>query len=267
MTKTSSNNQNEGKTANFFQAIWKFKSVKVSVISVAAISILIGITYSILGFALSSPHINNPVFEHYHFRMQFSVDGKEVDFNQPDLQVSYDKDGGCNASLAIEPIHFHDGNNQLVHIHWKQITGGELLKFYGINKIGGLNDYLGFRFDKGLIPSPVPIHGKILPTPNSEDKTFVYIGDKDKFTLESTDNFLKQDLKVFLKTPVSEAEDAGNPAVEHSEDNNSEQAALEEINHLLNNLVIFIQKDQPSNDQVKAAFEKNRPLDKSICGG
>ena len=42
---------------------------------------------------------------------------------------------------------------------------------------------------------------------------------------------------------------------------------LTELNHVVGNIVIFAQKDRPTNQQVKDRFAHLVPLPQSTCGG
>ena len=95
----------------------------------AAIVLAVIGTYSYL-YASTPAHIRNPQIEHYHFRTQIIVDGQPVDFSNDEYQQDYDK-GSCSAEVSETPIDFHDHMDQMTHIHWDGMTGGEFLKYFG----------------------------------------------------------------------------------------------------------------------------------------
>ena len=47
----------------------------------------------------------------------------------------------------------------------------------------------------------------------------------------------------------------------------TEQEQLTRINNLIGNVVIFAQKDKPTDQQIKDRFNKLEPLSDSTCGG
>src|SRR5829696_3773881 len=102
--------------------------------------------------------LRHPGQAHYHFRLQVINQGTPVDFSQAKFQTDFNKDI-CSADITKEPVHFHDNLNQFVHVHWKGITGGLLLKTYGWNLSGGPATTLGYRFDHLPQLERVPIHG------------------------------------------------------------------------------------------------------------
>lgn len=244
-------------------------------------------------FVITPSNFWSPKIDHSHFRLQYVFEGKNEDFGTSIYQQDYVKDV-CDGSLSINPIHFHDGKNQLVHLHWQRMTGGEVLKYYGLNKIGGFDDLMGIKLD-GLLKfkyTTIPIHGKNLPEPKAEDRFWVYSGNEKGFEKREFDDFLKQDLETFLKTDskirvqfeeaVKDKQSLLNLSSikvdAHSEissiatpsDNKSPEPTAEElkdINNLLGNVVIFIQPQEPTNEQIQAKFKNLEPLSSSVCGG
>jgi hypothetical protein len=160
------------------------------------------------------------------------------------------------------------------------MTGGLLLKFYGWNYIGGLNNTLGYRFDQLPKVSRVPIHGNALPKLANGDQLYVYSGDEHSYQARNTNDFLRQDFekffgkqsnlghgdqtsfldKLFPKVSAHGTESHGATGADTS-------VNLEDVNNLLGNVVIFAQKDKPSDAAVKARFDHLVPLTASTCGG
>ncbi len=284
----------------------------------------------------------NPKPDHYHFRLQYVFRGQAENFGAPRYQVDYIKDV-CTGGLTESPIHFHDNIDQIVHLHWQGITGGDVLKFYGVNKVGGLDGYMGLKLDKLFQFPPtittVPIHSQSLPKASGEDKYFVYTGDKDKFEKKDFDQFLNQTLEDFLDkdsilrlqreelekeekkssyipNPFASVNALAHEGEEHATVTEAEQheidvrktelekkaieernniaktssldstvikvatadktegdattkteEELKEINNLIGNIVIFVQPDEPTNEQVQARFNNLQPLGLSVCGG
>lgn len=233
---------------------------------------------------LSTPSdIRKPAFQHYHFRMQVLVDGKAVNFAEKEFQTDLTKDV-CSASLTNQPIHFHDDKDQMVHIHWDGITGGQVLKYYGWNYIGGQHGTLGFRFDKLPKLVNVPIHGNTLPTVPEGDTFYVYTGDEHSYKQQSWNDFLHQDFENFFdkKSNLPNSNESSSlldklfpKAYAHGADEELHTIAatdvsdqeLQKVNNLLGNVVIFVQKDKPTDKQVKDRFNKLAPLSLSTCAG
>ncbi len=247
-------------------------------LAIAIVGVYIGYTYA------SSPiSIREPLLEHYHFRMQVIVDGKPENFADAKYQAPYSKDN-CNAALPSNPIHFHDKRDQFVHIHWEGVTGGQVLKYYGWNLIGGLKGSLGSRFDDLPKLQKVPIHGAVLPAIPGDANFFVYIQKDGKAIEKKFEDFTRQDLEQFFGTtsnfpahklnqekrslldsvrnaliPKAQAQDSH--ASPHGETD------LKRINNLVGDVALFVQKDKPSERQVKDRFDDLVPLGDSTCGG
>lgn len=241
--------------------------------------------YAGVVFVLSPASIRNPRLEHYHFRMQILVDGKPEDFSTPGYQTGYNKDQ-CNAKLPEQPIHFHDNKNQFTHIHWEGMTGGMVMKYYGWNYIGGLPGKLGYKLDKLTEPQPVTIHGDYLPNVPKKDNIYVYTGDENDYQERSFNDWKNQDLEKFfnttsnfpaheqskqssiLKSLISTAYAHGtSDDLNDDDDNETPQEKLTRINNLIGNVVIFVQKERPTDQQIKDRFNKLEPLSDSTCAG
>jgi hypothetical protein len=289
-------------------------------------------------FVITPANMRYPKTDHAHFRMQYVFLGQLEDFGAPRYQVDYVKDV-CSGALTESPIHFHDEKNQIVHLHWQRVTGGEVLKFYGLNKIGGLDGYMGVKLDdlQKFKFTPIPIHSKSLPQPRPNDKFWVYTGEKDNFKKRDFNDFVSQDLETFFgkNSSVREGNEQNTAGLtlpgsidvsahngvshgtaseseQHDAKTTKEQASingknssnnislyeqarkelsqtaapvkefsstapgnekipteeeLKDINNLLGNVVIFVQPDEPANNQVKLRFDNLEPLTKSVCGG
>jgi hypothetical protein len=215
--------------------------------------LLLGAAWLGYSYAYSPEPIREPAQIHQHLRFQLINDGKAIDFAQGPYQTPFDKDM-CSADLTKEPFHFHDGKDQFLHLHWKGLTGGLLLKHYGWNFIGGPDDVLGYQFDGMRAPKPVAVHGQALPEPPKGAQFFVYIGDKDSQKRVEWDAFLSQSLDKLLAGTSHENHDAAS-------------ADLARIHDLLGNVVIFAQSSQPTSDQVKDRFNQLAPLPESSCAG
>ena len=236
-------------------------------------------------YASTPSHLRNPEFEHYHLRTQIVVDGEPVDFSLREFQEEYDKTS-CSAELTGQPIDFHDEMDQMAHVHWRGITGGEFLKFYGWNLIGGEDESLGRRYDQGMMRMhQVKTAGKLLPEVSNNANYYIYDGDENSYEQKDQDKFLESDLEDFLgkKSRLNnENETSFNPidwftqkayahgdvVDEHSEsDLENDKEKLERINNLIGNIVIFAQETEPTEAQIQERFANLVPLSDSVCGG
>ena len=265
----------------------KLRIVLFAVLGLVIVAVLAVGSYAGYIYAASPNVIRNPKMEHYHFRMQVLVSGKAEDFSSKAYQTGYAKDQ-CNANLPEQPIHFHDNKDQFTHIHWEGMTGGMVLKYYGWNFIGGMNNALGYKLDDLGDVQKVTTHGKYLPTIPEGSNFYVYTGDETGYQEKNFDDFKKQDLEEFFsKTsnyPAHELnkqsslldslfpkayahgdEDHSNTNATPAED--TEEQKLTRINNLVGNVVIFVQKDKPTDAQIKERFNKLEPLTDSTCGG
>lgn len=256
---------------------------------VTALMVLIILAIGAYGgyiYAATPAVVRNPKLEHYHFRMQILVDGKAENFSEAKYQQDYAKDQ-CSALIPEQPIHFHDNKDQFTHIHWEGMTGGMALKYYGWNRIGGVNNALGYRLDDLKEIRKIDIHGKALPSIPSHHKLYIYTGDENSYKERSFEDFKKQDLEQFFGTtsnfPAHELNkqktsllDSVFPkayahGLENDADSNDAAETHEEkltrINNLVGNVVIFAQEDKPTDQQIEDRFNNLEPLSESTCGG
>ncbi len=251
--------------------IWVLRSLVGGVVLV-----LLG--YGLL-FAVTPAAIRQPKAAHEHLRLQIVNGGQAISFVGDEYQTAFDKDV-CSAALTKEPIHFHDKLDQFVHLHWAGMTGGLLLKHYGWDFIGGLPDTLGYRFNQGLVPQRVAIHGPALPRPVAGARFYVYVGDQNRFEQRRWDKFLHQDLKTFLSdtaadrlawwqqlVPAAWAHGQEVHSTSHEATDAAHQQELLRINNVLDNVVIFAQKQKPTDEEVKQRFAQLIALPESSCGG
>lgn len=266
----------------------RFSKRLIIIVSVLATLIFIPATYAAYFFVASPAVIRNPKLEHYHFRMQVVVDGKSEDFSTEGYQTGYAKDQ-CNANLPEQPIHFHDNKDQFTHIHWEGMTGGMVMKYYGWNFIGGIDNALGYKLDNLKDIQKVTTHGNYLPALPSDTQLYIYTGDENGYQEKSFNDWKTQDLeqffdktsnfpaheenkqsslldKVFPKAYAhgtaddADGDDGSSPA-------ESEEEKLTRINNMIGNVVIFAQKDKPTDQQIKDRFNDLEPLSDSTCGG
>jgi hypothetical protein len=261
------------------------KRLKIGIIALLAL-LLIPLSYAGYVYAASPAVIRKPKLEHYHFRMQVLVNGKAEDFSTQAYQTGYAKDQ-CNANLPEQPIHFHDNKDQFTHIHWEGVTGGMVMKYYGWNYIGGMNNALGYKLDPISDPQKVTTHGNYLPAVPEGSNFYIYTGDENGYKEKSFDDWTNQDLEQFFEKtsnfPAHEQNKqtsivdklfpkaSAHGGVEDGNDGEpgeeSEEEKLTRINNLVGNVVIFVQKDKPTDQQIKDRFNDLEPLTDSTCGG
>lgn len=250
-------------------------------VTVAAVMVLVGGVYGYL-YASIPEHIRKPTFQHYHFRSQILVDGKAVDFSKDEFQEETGTATTCNAAVGGVPMDFHDKMDQLAHVHWNGMTGGEFLKYFGWNFIGGSDELLGRRYDAGVMPQSVKIYGKLLPSLPDKANFFVYVGDKNSYQQKSWNDFLNQNLETFFgkKSNIGHSDEVSSNTVldwlfpkayahgevmdEHPSIKSEEE--LTRINNVIGNVVIFTQEEEPTKEQVKARFDNLVSLHDSTCG-
>ncbi len=247
---------------------------------IAVALVLVSGVYGYL-YTSTPSHIRKPTYQHYHFRTQILVDGKAVDFSKDEFQKETVTATTCSAAVGGVPIDFHDKMDQITHVHWGGMTGGEFLKYFGWNFIGGSDELLGRRYDAGLIPSSVKIYGKFLPNIPEKNNFYIYVGNKNDYQQKSWDDFLKQDLETFFgkQSNIGHSEATSfNPfnwlfanvyahggEIEENASNKSDEE-LTRINNLVGNVVIFSQEKEPTKEQIVARFDKLVPLHDSTCG-
>jgi hypothetical protein len=245
------------------------------VVGVLAAALILAGGWVGFAYAFSPAAIRHPQRTHFHFRLQIINGGTPVNFADSKFQTPFDTDI-CNADLTKQPIHFHDRLDQFVHIHWAGITGGLLLKNYGWNFITGADDTLGYRFDKFPSLTRVPIHGQALPKPPAGAKYYVYIVSDQGYKERDWNDFLKQDLRDFFAGKPSTATsgsllDRLVPAASAHGDEAAAAGATEEqlakLNDVVGSVIIFVQKDRPTEAQIQDRFNHLVPLPESTCAG
>jgi hypothetical protein len=252
-----------------------------ALIIVAAIVAVAGGWYGYL-YASTPEHIRKPTFQHYHFRTQILVGDKAVDFSKDEFQEATAVSVACSAAVGSTPIDFHGKVDQLTHVHWGGMTGGEFLKYFGWNFIGGSDDVMGQRYDASFMPSPVKIYDNLLPAISENATFYVYVGDKDGYQQKSWTEFLSQDLETFFgkKSNIGHSDEVSSSSVldwlfpkayahgdvidEHTSDKSEEE--LTRINNVIGNVVIFAQEKEPTREQIKVRFDNLVPLQESTCG-
>jgi hypothetical protein len=260
---------------------------KILWIVVTGLLVIPVVAYMVLYSWFSHPAIAYPQVDHYHLRLQVIDSGKAISFADKEYQVDLPA-GVCKGGLTAEPFHFHDNEDQLVHVHWQGVTGKQMLGYYGYGSL----DSLGYRLDNLLKWPPaissVKTHSSQLSSLNGK-KLWIYTGDEIGYKSRIIEEFLLQDINVFLgkksqgrtdrenktswlETPVyahggidDEVADTSSPSSSSSKTYSKEE--LETINDLVGNIVIFTQDSEPKVEEVQAKFANLIPLKPSACGG
>jgi hypothetical protein len=228
---------------------------------------------------ISRPHFNSPVGTYYRIRLQVIIDSIPVNFSEGSFKSQGSNTDPCGEKLTKEPVYIETDKSQILRVHWEGITGGEILKYFGLNYIGGFDDTLGYRFDKAPSISPIKIHGSNISKPNINNKMYIYKGNQQDFFQVEQQDFLFQDLEFILKkSKIRQKHDSlnknsifGNIPVfgENSDQLNLNpqftEGQLNELNNLIGNLVVFIQPGKPTTDQVAERFSKLEPLSSTVC--
>jgi hypothetical protein len=261
-----------------FHSIYTYPLNKVLVVSVIAVSTIVLAAYFIFNAVISRPHLNNPVPTFYQLRMQLVIDNNMVNFSENSFQVS-SNDETCSETITKEPFYVAKNKSQLIKVRWEGLTGGEIIKYFGLNYIGGFDDILGFRFDAFPAVSKINTHGKNLNIPKKEDNMYIYKGNRLDYTKVTTQDFLYKDLELILKKSKIRQKHDENKVnrwfdnIFVSAEGNNEislqpqytDGQLNEINDLIGNIVVFIQDQEPTSDQVADRFANLEPLDANAC--
>ena len=246
-------------------------------VGIGALVLFSGAIYGAV-YASTPESIRNPTFEHYHFRTQISVNGAPVDFTSEAFQSQTPQ--ACSSEPPETPIHYHDGVDQLTHVHWSGMTGGQYLKYFGWNMIGGSDDSMGYMYSDGpFAMKQLPIHGNSLPVVPEGSNYYVYVGDENDYEQKAFSNFLTQDFEVFFGKQSNLKQNQETSFVERlffpsayahggvDDGHDLDDAELQKINNLLGNVVIFVQPGEPTDTEIMQKFNNLVPLENSICGG
>ncbi len=261
------------------------KKILISVVIVLIGLLTIGASAYGYFYFTTPEHIRHPEVEHYHFRTQIIVDSTPVDFSKDKFQT--ETGTTCSADPGSTPIDFHDQMDQMTHVHWNGMTGGEFLKYYGWDLTDRNSDNLGQRYDDNYMPmGPVMRYGDVLPAIPDGANFYVYTGDASGYKKRSWNDFLHQNIENFfgkksnLKQavnttsgpldwlfPTAYAHGGVTDGHEGTESSGKTEEELTRINNLIGNVVIFVQKTEPTANEIKARFDNLVPLSDSVCGG
>jgi hypothetical protein len=145
---------------------------------------------------VSKPNITYPKTIHTHFMIKLYNNGSIYKTNSLKAMSPSDQTL-CSGLITSEPMHFHDNVEDMVHLHWQGITGGQFLKYLGANYIGGFDSILGIRLDKLKELKIIPIRTTdkmIKPYPDSLIKIYIKRVNSEDYENMSLHDFLKLQL-------------------------------------------------------------------------
>jgi hypothetical protein len=255
--------------------LWKFKGFqRAGLFLTLSLVITTIVLFSFTTF-ISRPHFNSPQFTNYHLRLQLIYSGELTPFAKQTIQ-EINEFKVCDLSLLTKPVYQNTFNSQLFRVNWEGITGGEILKYYGLNLVGGPNDILGYRLKGFSIPQAIQTKNKINTKPAKQQKTFVYQNRQDGYAKIDPLDFLYKDIELVLKKSNirlqrEESQPAGvlgvkafaqdeKPIVQQQEF----ESKLSLDYDLIGNVVVFVADLEPTEDVIIDRFNNFIPLNPKI---
>lgn len=159
----------------------------------------------VLFLSVSDNNITFPKTTHTHAMIKFYNNGSIYKTNLFNAMSPSDQTL-CSGLITSEPIHFHDNVEDIIHLHWDNITGGQVLKYLGANYIGGFNNLMGIRLDRLNKYKITPIYTKdkaLKPYPESLVKIYI--------KKVSSTNYEKVSLSDFIKLELSSLDPSYKP--------------------------------------------------------
>jgi hypothetical protein len=216
--------------------------VVISLLCVLGVSIFSLWYYNVL-YIQTPDNIRNPRIAHEHFRLQLIIDSQKIDFSKPPFQEPTPKSSSisvCTIGLTKEPMHFHDKKDQIIHLHWAKITGGQILKYYGLNYVDNNDSILGWQL-KNNSKMPKALKTKDLRLGKTK-KLWVYTGDENSYQSRNSKDFLNQTIKKFFAKENQSGTD------------------------ILGNVAVFVQETEPSNQDIQNKFQNLVEYEDGSCG-
>jgi uncharacterized protein YneF (UPF0154 family) len=258
----------------YFSDLWKFRRFKYVAIFLIILSILFGVAGFSFVTYFSRPYFNNPVFTNYHLRLQLINNGQIVSISgQNDERTNEFK--VCDLTLLNRPIYQNSFNSELFQVSWEGITGGEILKYYGLNLVGGFDDVLGYRVKKNFgVEAIKPFQGNGISV-SKKSKVFAYFKRQDGYEKLDQLDFLFKDIELAVKKSNIrlEREHAKTPGlfgirVFAEEKPKIEQQEFESklsLDYdLIGNIVVFFEESEPTEDRIIDRFNNFIPLNPKI---
>lgn len=284
-------------------------------ISLVLLLLLVVLPIVVFLFVINPSVIRSPKVAHHHFRMQLYVEGANVNFSGGDFQETFEK-GICDGGITDTPIHVHDNKDQYIHIHWKNITGGQVLKYYGLNRTDIIDDFMGVTFRENWYkPELLEVRSKGIP--KSSKNIFIYqvkdgeavkrdkndflyqdlekfFGQKSSLTLEQEDaktdsslfgikalahGIAREDLPAGIpgqtnETQITGTSEGGDPLIIRPVEQEiqtvkivTDEKELKKLNDVIGDVIIFVQDEEPTSEQVNDKLDDFVQLEASSCGG
>jgi hypothetical protein len=255
--------------------LWKFKRFKWVVLFLTLIPIVATVGLISLTTFVSRPHFNNPYYTNYHLRLQLVYNGQLTTFAFENTQEA-NEFKVCDLNLITKPIYQNAFNSQLFKVSWEGVTGGEILKYYGLNLVGGSNEVLGYRFNDAFVPQKLLTLKTLDIKPTKQHKTFVYKNRQDGFIKLDPLDFLYKDIELVVKKSnirlLREQSQPNNffgvkafaqdekPVVQQQEF----ESKLSLDYDLIGNVVVFIGDSEPTEEKIIDRFNNFIPLSPKI---
>ncbi len=234
-------------------------------------------------YSTTPANLRRPDYANHYFRLQLIVEGDQVDFSESKFQDN-SLQSQCSDTLAERPLYIAGGLDQVVHVRWAGIRGGDVLKYYGINNLGTQDGFLGYRLDQTLWPQKTITKGDFLPLPDENSEYWVYTSDQtgavfyrrrtiDEFNLLDLETlFDKQSTLTQQREEEAEQEKLWDPFIEafaqeeEAEQESEDEEMEEELpQDFLGDVVIFVQEEEPSIEDVFERFEDKVKLPTVRC--
>jgi hypothetical protein len=255
---------------------------------------ILAISGSFAFYGITPAYIRNPESVNYSFRMQYLVEGEEKGWFESLDTTDQDP---CLSGLAELPIFIDDSNRQLVQVYWRGITGGDVLKYYGLNLSEGMDSLMGYQFLEGqVLPKRINIQGQFLPPLETNQQLYIYTVNQEGYQKVKNAEFLDQDLQIFFEKygyqdrnapslgneigSISTAnlveidiDDGGVSDVSLvSQDSqniliNDDVEGDNEDSRLLGDVIIFVQSKEPTETDLEDRLDKFIDLENSTCKG
>jgi hypothetical protein len=255
--------------------LWRFRRFKWIVLFLLLISIISTVGLFSFTTFVSRPHFNSPQFTNYHLRLQLVFNGQLSPFiNQTTQEINEFK--VCDLGLITKPVYQNSFNSHLFRVNWEGITGGEILKYYGLNLVGGSDDTLGYRFNGFSRPQVIQTLKALDLKPSKQQKTFVYQNRQDGYTKIDPLDFLFKDIELVVKKSnirlqreqsqpksvlgVRAFAQSEKPVVQQQEF----ESKLSLDYDLIGNVVVFISDEEPTEEKIIDRFNNFIPLNPKI---
>jgi hypothetical protein len=248
-----------------------------------------------LGFSFASPmSVSFPKKETSQIRLLLSIDGNQTNFSTPQFQKPISQ--LCNQDISPYPIGAYNQSSQVLNLHWKDMTGSNILRYYGFNNKGPFKGYMGVNLTNFPNYEAVPILGELLPAPKEDYNYFVYTGNQYSYTQRKRSEFLNKSITDLLDSSnssknsiisintnaqVSKEKNENidkeiiinqTPPIPVSSEESSQPSSIQtpaqpkpEEDTVLGTIVVFIQKNEPTQEQVMLKFTNLEQAPVNLC--